>query len=213
MNKTSRVLTLLFIAAVLVSCAPKVRPELTSGPRWTTVNNNLHQIEGSAPDGRPAFRVYRSGAPSRETFAKWCGEYQIKRVIVMAGDADSHELKYQKEGVCPDIEILYNVEQKLEVPVTEEFLAFFDNEVARAKQDGVGLLFRCQTGSHRAGRMAAYYQMKYQGLTADEAIAVMDYKGLLMPLFDAWLRPQVRALYDYIHGRECSQRENACVRK
>jgi hypothetical protein len=183
------------------------------GPGWTPLDNNLHQIEGLPPDGGAAFRVYRSGAPSKKTFAKWCSLYGVERVIVLAGDAGSHELKYQAEGLCPGIEVLYNETQKPEVPLSADFLAFFDAEIARAREDGVGILLRCQTGSHRAGRLAAYYQMKYQGLTSDEAIAVMDHLGMLMPLFDPVLQPQVRALYDFLRQQPCSQKEKFCVRE
>lgn len=217
----NRVSLFKFFAAALVTvsllgCAPKadVDPSLLDGPGWTRADNNLHRIDGPpAGPGQPgrAFRVYRSGAPSRETFAKWCGEYGIERAIVMSGTAEKYELAYQAEGICPGIEVVYNVQQSHAEPVSEGFLEYFDSEIERARDDGVGILFRCQTGSHRAGRTAAYYQMKYQGLGADEAIAVMDYNGMLMPLFDPVLRPQVRALHDYIQGKPCSVKEKYCV--
>jgi hypothetical protein len=214
----NRYLTLssVLVLVIFLSCAPKkgVDPELMQGPGWTPVNNNLHQVDGppvGAGQPEQAFRVWRSGAPSRETFAKWCSVYHIERVIDMSGTAQDHELKYQAEGVCPDIQVIYSVEQNHAEALSDGFLKYFDAEMARAKADNAGILFRCQTGSHRAGRAAAYYQMKYQGLTADQAIAVMDYNGMLMPLFDPVLRPQVKALYDYIHGEPCSQDRKWCV--
>jgi hypothetical protein len=214
--KSVRILVLLLALAVVAACHPKpnIRPELVQGPGWTAENNNLHQIDGPPPGDPPgAFRVYRSGMPTAETYAKWCKDYGIERSIVLAGDAGTHELAYSKQGTCPDFKVLYNETQSPSVPLTAEFLKFFDDEIARAKADHVGILLRCQTGSHRAGRLAAYYQMKYQGLSADEAIAVMDYNGTMMPLFDPVLRPQVRALDDYIHGRPCSQPAKYCVRE
>lgn len=206
---------LLMIAALmaLVSCGPKkdVRPELLEGPGWTQVDNNLHRIDGPDPGEGPAFRLYRSGAPTRETFARWCEVYHIDRVIDMAGTADKNELAYQAEGICPDVEVVYSVKQDPNRPVSDSFLEFFDDQIEKARQDQAGVLFRCTTGSHRAGRLAAYYQMKYQGLSADEAIAVMDYNGMLMHLYDPVLRPQVRAMEDYIQGRPCSQAKMFCV--
>lgn len=210
------VLVLSVLLIVTSSCAmhrSTVNPELLEGPGWTTVNNNLHQIEGPLPGEGPddVFRLYRSGAPDKETFAKWCREFGIDRVIVLSGTAEKNELSYRSEGICPDIEIIYNVKQTVSDPVSDAFLKWFDSQIESAMSDGAGLLFRCETGSHRVGRTAAYYQMKYQGLTADEAIAVMDYNGMLMPLFDPVLQPQVRAMEEYILGRECSQKESACV--
>ncbi len=210
------ILCAIFIAALVgAACAAKApaRPELLDGPGYTKVEGNLHQIDGPPPGEGQAFRLYRSGEPDKETFSKWCSVYQIDRVIVMAGTAEKHELAYQKEGVCPDIEVIYNVKQNHNKPVSDGFLEYFDQQIERARNDQAGLLFRCTTGSHRAGRTAAYYQMKYQGLTAGEAIMVMDYNGLLMPLFDPVLRPQVKAMYDYIHGEPCSQMKAFCVQE
>jgi|GEM_PF-952910 len=204
--------SLVFVLAFSVSCVSKrnIRPELLEGPGWTKVNNNLHRVDGPPPGAGRAFRVYRSAAPTKETFAKWCSEYNIERVIVLSGDADIHEFAYQAEGICTGIKVLYNVKQNL-TPVSEGFLKWFDKQIEKAKEDRVGLLFRCVTGSHRVGRTAAYYQMKYMGLSAREAIAVMDHNGLLMPFFNPKLIPQVRAMDDYIHGRQCSQRKKSCV--
>jgi len=211
----SIVLAIVFTLS-LSTCAgkkPAVRPELIEGPGWTRVNNNLHQVDGPPPGEGPeqAFRLYRSGAPDKETFAKWCSEFNIERVIVLSGTAEGNEWSYQAEGICPDIKVIYNLKQTVSDPVSDSFLELFDEMIESAQEDQVGILIRCETGSHRAGRTAAYYQMKYQGLTSAEAIAVMDYNGMLMPLFDPVLRPQVRAMEDYIHGRPCSEKGSACV--
>ena len=209
------ILAVLTVAVVLSACAAKapVRPELTQGPGFTKQENNLHQVDGPAPGqgAAPAYRLYRSGAPSQEAFAKWCSEYKIERVIVMSGDAESHEFQYQSQGICPNLKVIYNVEQKVGVPVSDAFLQWFDDQVESARRDQVGLLFRCKTGSHRTGRLAAYYQMKYEGLSLKEAIAVMNHLGMMMPLFDIPLKPQVRALDEFIQGQPCDQKQKACV--
>jgi protein tyrosine/serine phosphatase len=120
------------------------------------------------------FRVYRSGAPNRKTFKKWCGEYKIGRMIDLAGNAEKHELKFQKEGICTNIDIIQidhiDKKQDPKKPVSENFLKNFDEQVTKAKKDGVGLLFRCTLGSHRTGRLAAYYRMKYQHMKPEDAI-------------------------------------------
>jgi hypothetical protein len=214
-QKLTTIMILTVALTVTAACAKKssVRPELLEGPGWTKVDNNLHQVDGPPPgeDSGPAFRAYRSGAPDKETFAKWCDVYKIERVIVMSGDADKHELKYQEEGVCPGIKVIYDVEQNPMSPVGDGFLTLFENEIEKAKKDEVGVLWRCRTGSHRAGRASAYYQMMYQDLTAQEAIAVMDYNGMLMPVFDPFLRPQVKSMHDHINQKPCSQEKRHCV--
>jgi hypothetical protein len=181
------------------------------GAPYTSVNNNLHQIDGpdADPGGERAFRLYRSGAPSREAFGKWCSEFGIERVIVMDGSAHAHELKYQTENICPEIQVIYNVNQGL-TPVSDGFLRWFDDQVAAARRDRAGLLIRCKTGSHRTGRVAAYYQMKYQGVSLDRALAIMDHKGKMMELFNIAMAPQVRAMDDYIRGRPCGE-PGSCV--
>ncbi len=107
--------------------------------------------------------------------------------------------------------MLYDVEQAYSESVSDGFLEFFDRQVERARSDGVGLLFRCQSGSHRAGRTAAYYQMKYRGIGVDEAIRIMTRKGVIMWALNPKLVPQVRAMDDYIRGRPCTQPEKYCV--
>ncbi len=182
------------------------------GAGYTSENNNLHRIDGPKPDpgGQRSFRLYRSAAPSRETFSKWCSEYGIERVIVMDGTASTRELKFQREGVCEDIQVVYNVNQGL-TPVSDGFLEWFDKEVESAKNDKAGLLFRCKTGSHRTGRLAAYYQMKYQGVSLEDALAVMDHKGKMMEFWNMIFVPQVVAIDDYIQGKPCSQTGASCV--
>jgi len=200
-------------AFLLAACAVKkdnVRPELLEGPGYTRVDNNLHQIDGPPP-GDPAFRLFRSGAPPKETFARWCGVYGIEKSIVLSGDAERHELAYMGEGLCPGFEVIYNVRQDHNVPVSDSFLEWFDQQIEEARREGTTILLRCRTGSHRAGRLAAYYQMKYQGLTVEEAIAVMDHNGMMMWLFNIVLIPQVRAMDDHLHGRPCSQLPVFCV--
>jgi len=205
----------ILVGLMVTACAAKaqVRPELLEGPGYTRTDNNLHQLEGppAGRDAAPAFRLYRSGAPSRETFAKWCSEYQIQRVIVLSGTAEKYEHKYQADGICPEIQVLYNEHQTVGEPVSDGFLQWFDQQVEAARRDQVGLLWRCQTGSHRAGRLAAYHQMKAQGLSAEEAIAVMNHNGMLMPLFNLKLKPQVRALSEHLQGQPCTQKKKSCV--
>ena len=201
------VLTAIFLA--LIAAAPIVHagdgstPDYLGKP-YTHELDNLHQIDGPPPDPHVhAYRLYRSGSPSRETFSKWCSLYGIERVIVMDGSAQRRELEYQEQGICPDIQVVYNVTQGL-TPVGDGFLEFFDSQVDSAREDDTGLLFRCKTGSHRTGRLAAYYQMKYMGMSLDRALAIMQHKGTMMHVWNPLLIPQVKAMKQYIDGRPCT---------
>jgi hypothetical protein len=205
--------TLIAITILLTGLKALAEPVIMEPepPGYTLVNDNLHQIDGPAPstENISDFRLYRSAAPSRESFAKWCSVYGVERVIVMDGSARSHEFKYQSEGICPNIKVIYNVNQPLS-PVSDGFLKWFDAQVEAAKKDKVGLLIRCKTGSHRTGRLAAYYQMKYQQKSLNEVLTIMDRQGKMMEFFNLIFAPQVRAMYDYLNGKPCSQ-PGSCV--
>ncbi len=166
---------------------------------------NLHLVE-SLPNG---FRMYRSGVPNRSDLREW-NELGVQEIAVLSGDADEHEFEYPH--LVPDLEVVYNKKQDSSEPLSAEFLEWFDSWVQEARREGKVIAFRCRCGCHRTGRVAAYYQMKYQHLDADEAIAVMNEHGKRMFLH-RHLGPQVRALADYIHGRPCSQEPEYCVRE
>lgn len=164
---------------------------------------NLHLID-DAPNG---YAIYRSGTPSRKEVKQWC-EMGIQEVMVLSGDAAKAELKYAKE--CPTLKIIYNEEQSAKVALTTTFLDQFDKWVESSRHEGKKILFRCNCGCHRTGRLAAYYRMKYNGYTADEAIDEMMDLGKWMFLFPK-LKYQVRAMDDYIAGRACSVEPKQCV--
>lgn len=208
-----KIAALMMLVALAIFTAAPARAVTLPGKDFNLAEDNLHQVDGAEPYGQPAYRLYRSGTPSREVFATWCKVYNVDRVIVMSGDAAGAELKYQAEGVCPDIKVIYDVNQRWDLPVERSFLDWFDGQVAQAKKDNAGLLFRCKTGSHRTGRLAAYYRMKYQDMEVDQTIDEMNNIGTLMPFFDIWMVPQVRAIDDYVHNKPCSRFNLMCVRE
>ncbi len=128
--------------------------------------------------------------------------------MVLSGTANKHEYKYQTE--CPTLKVVYNEEQSTTVPVSARFLSFFDNWVGEAKAEGKKIAFRCECGCHRTGRLAAYYQMKYQKLTTADATVIMMKHGKFM-WTQPQLVPQVRDLSSYIGGQPCEEREKYCV--
>ena len=208
----ARAASIVIVLASLAGSTGNTQPGSGKGLNWMTKDNNLKQIDGPPPDGRPAFRLYRSAAPSRKTFESWCKVYNIDRVIVLSGDAATYELKYQAAGVCPDIKVIHNSFHRFDLPFQKSFLDWFDGAIASARNDKAGVLMRCITGSHRTGQLAAYYQLKYMNMSLDAVVQDMNNDGSAMKFFDLWMMPQVRGLDDYVHNRPCSRQNAACVR-
>ena len=165
--------------------------------------NNFHVIE-TADNG---FGIYRYGQPSRDDVREMC-DRGIEEVMVLSGNADDHEFKYQDE--CPGLKVVYNIKQNAKVPMTTDFLNQFDQWVAEAKASGKKIAFRCACGCHRTGRLAAYYQLKYQHLALTDTLALMKKHGKYMFLHPQ-LIPQVADINDYLRGRPCSQKSKHCI--
>lgn len=167
--------------------------------------NNTHLIDEDTDTG---FAIYRVSKPKYNDMKRFC-KLGIEEMVVLSGNAEKFE--FRNQSACPSLKVVYNEKQKSKIPLTSSFLEWFDNWVAEAKRTGKKIAFRCNCGCHRTGRLAAYYQMKYQNLTAADAKAVMKKHGKYMFLF-RFLYPQVYALKDYIKGRKCSQRSKYCVK-
>ncbi|MEK6626933.1 MAG: hypothetical protein AABY86_18355 [Bdellovibrionota bacterium] len=166
--------------------------------------NNLHLID---KDNNSGFAIFRYSKPSRQDVRMLCN-LGVAEVMVLSGTAGEHEMRYNQE--CPSLKVIYNFKQGADLPVTTDFLKFFDSWVSEARATGKRIAFRCECGCHRTGRLAAYYQMKYQGLTPADAIAVMLKHGKYM-IFHPQLKPQVRDLKDVIDGLPCRQKSKHCV--
>lgn len=167
---------------------------------------NFHVVEENPETG---YGIYRTGKPSLKDFKALCAR-GVTKMIVMSGNGSIERGFAQK--YCPTMEVVYDEAQRVKIPVSKEFLAMFDSVIAEAKLKGEKVAFRCNCGCHRTGRLAAYYQMKYQKLTVDDAIAIMNKHGKVM-FFFPMLPDQVQALNDYIHGRPCSVAAKNCVRE
>lgn len=168
--------------------------------------NNLQLIQEDVESG---FAIYRTSRPDARHMREFC-KLGIEEMVVLSGNAEDWEFKYQEH--CPNLKVVYNKRQRARVAITSDFLEFFDNWVKEAKAKGKKIAFRCNCGCHRTGRLAAYYQMKYQGLTVKDAQIIMKKHGKWMFLFRS-LWPQVAAMNDYIYGRECSTRRKFCVKE
>ncbi len=151
---------------------------------------NLHLIDKDTT----GFAIYRSGYPSAKMMKSYC-ELGISEMMVLSGNADEYEESLSKE--CPTLKVIYNKKQEASTPVDSKFLQKFDNWVTKAKKNGKKIIFRCNCGCHRTGRLAAYYQMKYQNLSATDAKIIMRDHGKWMFLFP-YLNDQVDDLQNYI---------------
>ena len=182
---------LCLVSMVCLGCLPRAAPSLV----------------GSNADG---FAVYRSGRVGAGQLEALC-RAGVREMVVLDGTALERECK-MREKVCPELRVRLNVSQRAEEALSEEFLAAFDRWIEQARHGGHGVAFRCQSGWHRSGRLAAYYQMKYQGWSVDQAREQMNDVGRFMWRYDE-LQPQAQALWDHIHGLPCSVPEEHCVKK
>ncbi len=170
------------------------------------VVNNLHIIDEDLQSG---FAIYRYGISSEAGIKELC-KMGISEVAVLSGDAEKSEIKYKDD--CPSLKVIYNEQQTAKSAIDKKFLDFFDQWVLSAKASGKKIAFRCSCGCHRTGRLAAYYQMKYQDISTVDANIVMKEHGKYMFLFPQ-LPYQVSAMKDYILGRPCSQDDKYCVKQ
>jgi len=163
--------------------------------------NNLHLIDRDSISG---FTLYRLGEPSRDDIEALC-LLGVEEIAVFSGSAKEVEQRYR--DVCPNLKVVYNVDHDSREPLTAEFLQAFDSWIAEAKEEGKSIAFRCDGGSHRTGRVAAYYQMKYRGLRAKDAWDLAKSRGAVMHIVDKYsgLQKQFIALGEYASGQECSQ--------
>jgi protein-tyrosine phosphatase len=168
--------------------------------------NNLHLIDQNAETG---FAIYRLGEPDADDIRGLCA-LGISEIVVLAGTALEHEQAFRTE--CPNLDVVYNVEDDLS-PLSDEWLTHFDVWVAEAQAAGKKIAFRCTCGCHRTGRLAAYYQMRYRGLSAKDAWDLAVTRGSVMEAVDYFsgLQQQILALYEHIHQQPCSQGEYCVV--
>jgi hypothetical protein len=168
-------------------------------------NANPQPFDAVAETG---FVVYRSGLLSAEELESLCHE-GVSEMVILDGTAGRRECE-MRQRLCPQLRIRYNRGQDASIPLSKEFLEAFDRWVEEAQSSGTKVAFRCHHGWHRAGRLAAYYRMKFDGWSADEAIAEMNEVGRMM-WQHPYLEPQVEAMSDLIAGRPCGQASKYCV--
>lgn len=160
-------------------------------------------------DRHSGFAIYRSGRLQGRELAELC-ELGVREIVVMDGGALDNECRLRAE-VCPDLKVRYNHAQDARTPVTREFLAAFETWVEESKAKGRRIAFRCRHGWHRAGRLSAYYRMRFDGWSPEAAIEEMLEMGRFMGSHPQ-LAPQVAAMADLTAARPCSQLAEHCPR-
>lgn len=173
----------------------------------------------------PGFAVYRQGNGHWKQYRQLVCDIGVTQIVVLSGNG-TEELAYNqrlKTEPCLDkngkpdftkkgLEVLYGDKaddvQWTKDPLSENFLKKYDKWLGDAKLAGTKIVFRCDCGCHRTGRLAGYTDMKFFGATADQAIHHMkdafhekNAKGKFFASKYAkrTLKHQVRALEDYIH--------------
>lgn len=172
---------------------------------WSPLSfsKNLHLVDSN----RHGFAIYRTGKPSAEDIKEFC-RLRISEIVVLSGDAESVELKHK--DLCPSLSVVYNEKQEVRTPLTRSFLENFDHWVKISQTEGKKIAFRCDCGCHRTGRLAAYYQMKYQSLSVQDAVKFLYKFGKNIDRYPE-LIPQITALEDFANQRPCSTEPQYCV--
>lgn len=160
-------------------------------------------------DRATGFAIYRSGQLDARELSKLC-DLGVREIVVMDGGARRHECRLRAE-VCPDLKVRYNHPQDPRTPVSREFLAAFDDWVEDSRAAGRRISIRCRHGWHRAGRLSAYYRMRFNGWTAAAATEEMQQMGQYMDSHPQ-LQSQVVAMADQLAEQPCSQSPEHCLR-
>ena len=153
-------------------------------------------------DAATGFAIYRSGWLSRTQLAALCSS-GVEEMVVLDGTATKRECRMRDE-ICPRLRIRYDEKQDPRVPVDTDFLDAFDAWVEEARSEGRVIAFRCRHGWHRAGRLAAWYRMRFGNWPVEEAIAEMLDTGRFMNRHRQ-LVTEARAMGDCPTRADCRQ--------
>jgi hypothetical protein len=162
------------------------------------------RVDSDAGNG---FALYRAGQLSSAELARLCEE-GVEELVVLDGGAAGRECEMRQE-ICSNLRVRYNFAQDEKHPVSQEFLEAFDQWIEEGQAEGRKLAYRCRRGWHRAGRLTAYYQMRFMGAGVEEAIDEMQARGRFMGWFPQ-LNPQVEALGQLVAGEPCSGGIEVC---
>lgn len=163
--------------------------------------------EAVVDDATTGFALYRSGRLSPADLSYLCS-LGVKEILVLDGEGAERECLL-KETLCPDLEVRYDFAQEEDTPVSLDFLQAFDAWIEEARREGRKVAFRCRHGWHRTGRLAAYYRIRFEEASAEEANREMQEIGHMM-----WKHPtlagQVAAYGNIVAGEPCTAGSDTC---
>lgn len=160
-----------------------------------------------AEDPEGGFAIYRSGRLGREELKKLCAE-GVEEIVVLDGSAEAFECAL-RDSVCPGLSVRYNRAQSPDEPVSGDFLTAFDAWVEESRLAGRRISFRCRRGWHRAGRLGAWYRLRFDGASIAEALSEMHRVGRMMALHPS-LDAQVEAYGRLLAGEPCVEDRGSC---
>jgi len=155
----------------------------------STQAGNLGCIGGDCRG--PGFAVYRSSNPGSAEWSAVCGDWKTDFVVLNDDRWQEREERYRK--YCPNGTVVYARSQSISRGLEPDFLAFFDQVIARARAEGRKVLFHCKLGVHRTGRLAAYYELKHESWSLERALDDFDeHVPFLTRVYGVFLNRRVR---------------------
>jgi len=209
----------------MLECRGQGRPSVSALRSWgapalafvlrllfvpTAEANNLECIGGDCHG--PGYAVYRSSEPGPQEWKAVCGTWKTDFVVLDDDSWQKRDRVYKRQ--CPNGTVVYAKSQSVAANLDTDFLAFFDQVIARARSEGRKVLLHCRLGTHRTGRLAAYYGLKFEGWALARALEDFDeHVALVVRLFaftkNNRVRCQIRGIAVFVQNPSASQPRDA----
>jgi hypothetical protein len=183
---------LAFVLPLLLVCAAEAR--------------NLECIGGDCHG--PGYAVYRSSEPGPLEWKAVCGAWKTDFFVLDDDSWQKRDRAYKRQ--CPNGTVVYAKSQSVATNLDTDFLAFFDRVIVRARSEGRKVLIHCRLGTHRTGRLAAYYGLKFEGWTLARALEDFEeHVALVARLFaftkNEHVRCQIRGIAAFVQDLSAPQ--------
>ena len=171
---------------------------------------NLECIGGDCHG--PGYAVYRSSEPGPPEWKAACGAWKTDFVVLDDDGWQQRDRAYKRH--CPNGSVVYAKSQSVATNLDTDFLSFFDRVILRARSEGRKVLIHCRLGTHRTGRLAAYYGLKFEGWTLARALEDFEeHVALVARLFafnkNGQVRCQIRGIAAFLQDPSAPQPSEA----